>query len=86
MKAAVLKQYRNIEWENVPTPIITPEQVLVKIKYASICGSDQHIFNGYFHPRTKLPMIPGHEFTGEIVESGCAYFRYIAGFRSPEKF
>jgi threonine dehydrogenase-like Zn-dependent dehydrogenase len=70
MKAAVLKQYRKIEWDNVPTPGISPEQVLIKIKYASICGSDQHIFNGDFHPRTKLPLIPGHEFNGEIVEIG----------------
>jgi threonine dehydrogenase-like Zn-dependent dehydrogenase len=70
MKAAVLKQYRKIEWDNVPTPQISPEQVLIKIKYASICGSDQHIFNGDFHPRTKLPLIPGHEFNGEIVDVG----------------
>ena len=70
MKAAVLKQYRKIEWDDVPTPSISPIQVLIKIKYASICGSDQHIFNGDFHPRTKLPLIPGHEFNGEIVEIG----------------
>ncbi len=70
MKAAILKQYRKIEWADVKTPKISPEQVLIRIKYASICGSDQHIFNGDFHPRTKLPLIPGHEFTGEIVETG----------------
>jgi len=70
MKAAVLKQYRKIEWIDVPEPLITPEQVLIKIKYTSICGSDQHIFNGDFHPRTKLPLIPGHEFNGEIVDVG----------------
>jgi L-gulonate 5-dehydrogenase len=70
MKAAVLKQYRKIEWDNVPTPEASPEQVLIKVKYASICGSDQYIFNGDFHPRTRLPLIPGHEFTGEIVEVG----------------
>jgi threonine dehydrogenase-like Zn-dependent dehydrogenase len=43
---------------------------MVKVKYASICGSDQHIFKGEFHPRTKLPLIPGHEFAGVIEEIG----------------
>jgi threonine dehydrogenase-like Zn-dependent dehydrogenase len=79
MKAAVLKQYRNIEWGNVPTPGISAGQVLVKIKYASICGSDQHIFNGDFHPRTKLPLIPGHEFAGEIAEVGSLVKNYRIG-------
>jgi threonine dehydrogenase-like Zn-dependent dehydrogenase len=44
--------------------------VLIRVKYASICGSDQHIFKGEFHPRTKLPLIPGHEFAGVIEEVG----------------
>jgi 2-desacetyl-2-hydroxyethyl bacteriochlorophyllide A dehydrogenase len=79
MKAAVLKQYRKIEWDTVPTPQISPEQVLIKIKYASICGSDQHIFNGDFHPRTKLPLIPGHEFYGEIVDAGWKIKKHKKG-------
>jgi 2-desacetyl-2-hydroxyethyl bacteriochlorophyllide A dehydrogenase len=70
MKAAVLKEYRRIEWKEVPTPVPTDDQVLVKTTFASICGSDQHIFRGDFHPRTKLPLIPGHEFVGKIVEVG----------------
>jgi len=79
MKAAILKQYGKIEWDNVPTPEISPQQVLIKIKYASICGSDQHIFKGDFHPRTKLPLIPGHEFAGEIVEVGSMVQNYKKG-------
>ena len=70
MKAAVLKKYRKFSWENVPTPVINKHEVLLKVEYAGICGSDMHIFNGDFHPRTKIPMIPGHEFTGTIVEKG----------------
>ena len=46
------------------------QDVLIQVKYAGICGTDQHIFSGEFHPRTKLPMIPGHEFGGVIVETG----------------
>lgn len=70
MKAAVINKYNHIEWESVPTPQITENEVLVKVNYASICGSDQHILSGDFHPRTQLPLIPGHEFAGEVVETG----------------
>jgi len=70
MKAAVLKEYNKIEWQEVPTPSVKENEALIKVKYASICGSDQHIFTGEFHPRTQLPLIPGHEFAGEIVKTG----------------
>jgi threonine dehydrogenase-like Zn-dependent dehydrogenase len=70
MKACVLIEYNQFEWIDVPEPKINPTEVLIKSKYASICGSDQHIFTGDFHPRTKLPMIPGHEFMGTVEEIG----------------
>ncbi len=70
MKAAVIREYGKIATEEVQKPVLTNDKVLVKISYASICGSDQHIFKGEFHPRTKLPLIPGHEFAGSIVEVG----------------
>jgi len=50
--------------EEVEKPVLLDNNVLIRVKYASICGSDQHIFKGEFHPRTKLPLIPGHEFAG----------------------
>jgi L-gulonate 5-dehydrogenase len=70
MKAAVIREYGKIALENVKDPVLTDNNVLVKVKYASICGSDQHIFKGEFHPRTKLPLIPGHEFAGVIEAAG----------------
>jgi threonine dehydrogenase-like Zn-dependent dehydrogenase len=70
MKAAVIREYGKIVSEVVKDPVMTDTSVLVRVKYASICGSDQHIFKGEFHPRTKLPLIPGHEFAGVIQEVG----------------
>ena len=55
--------------------------VLVKISYASICGSDQHVYNGEFHPRTTLPLIQGHEFAGTIAETGRNVTGYKVGDR-----
>lgn len=70
MYAAVINQYHSIDWQEVPTPVPEKSEVLIKVTYASICGTDQHIFSGEFHPRTKLPLIPGHEFTGIIEKIG----------------
>jgi len=70
MKAALIKNYGIISLEEVEKPTIKEDEVLVKVRYASICGSDQHIFKGEFHPRTKLPLIPGHEFAGVVEAVG----------------
>ncbi|MFO7656124.1 MAG: alcohol dehydrogenase catalytic domain-containing protein [Bacteroidales bacterium] len=81
MKAAVLEQYRKFSWKEVEQPEISENEVLIRVKYAGICGSDQHIFLGEFHPRTHVPMIPGHEFAGEIVKTGSAIKQYKTGDR-----
>jgi len=67
MKAAILRKFNEISIEELPKPILEPEEALIKIKYASICGSDIHIYLGQ-HPTAKLPLVLGHEFVGELVE------------------
>ena len=60
------------EIRQVPVPSYGPTDVLVKVKVASICGTDLHIYEwdrwaqGRIHP----PLIPGHEFCGEVVAFG----------------
>ena len=48
---------------------IESDQVVIKVAYSAICGSDLHIFHGK-HPSVKLPTTIGHELSGEIVETG----------------
>lgn len=81
MKAAVLSKYNLVEWKDLDKPECQPDEVLIRVSFASICGSDQHIFKGEFHPRTHVPMIMGHEFTGEIVEVGSE----VSDFKTGEK-
>jgi len=81
MRAAVLKEYKNFSIEEVTKPQITEDQVLIKVEYAGICGSDMHIFGGDFHPRTPIPFVPGHEFAGTIVETGENITSYKTGDR-----
>ena len=58
-----------IEFRDVPLPPLAPTEVLIKVKVATICGSDLHIFKGK-HPSVELPIPVGHEIAGEIIEVG----------------
>lgn len=65
MKAAVLTDWKRIAVQDVPIPELEPEECLIKVSYAGICGSDLHIYEGH-HPTASKPLIPGHEFVGTI--------------------
>ncbi len=79
MKACLLKEYGKIEVVEQEVPVHAQDEVLVKIEYASICGSDQHLFKGDFHPRTRLPFIPGHEFAGHVEKTGSKIEKFATG-------
>jgi len=68
MKAAILTNDREIKFGEVPAPRPENDQVLVRVHWASICGTDLHIYLGEFKPRVTYPRILGHEFSG-ILES-----------------
>lgn len=65
MKAAVLKEWQRIELADVPVPELDEEEVLIKVKYAGVCGSDVTIYKGK-HPTARTPVILGHEFIGVV--------------------
>ena len=69
---------QNIVIEDVPTPEPGPGQVLIKIKYSGLCGSDVHRFQyGMAEPGS----IMGHEFCGEIAAVGAGVTRFKEGDR-----
>ncbi len=71
MTAAVLVEPGRFEIERVPLPAAGPDDVLIKVAYCGICGTDSHIFDGGFM-RHRLPLTPGHEFSGTIAAVGSA--------------
>ena len=71
MKAAVLSEFNKIEIKDIDIPSIGSDEVLVKVKYNGICGTDVHVMQGH-HPAAKPPMIMGHEFSGVIEKKGDA--------------
>ena len=69
MKAWVMKDVGKLELETLPIPHVKdPDDVVLKVHYVGICGSDVKIIEGkhHFRPNTVL----GHEFCGEVVEIG----------------
>ncbi len=69
MKAAILRNWKEIDVSDVDLPALDAGDVLIKVAYTGICGSDVHIFNGD-NPIARTPVIPGHEFSGRVVAVG----------------
>lgn len=69
MKALVLEDYMKLVYKDVPDPVIQPDEVLVEVKAAGICGSDVHGMDGSTGRRIP-PVIMGHEASGVIAETG----------------
>ncbi|MDO4941810.1 MAG: galactitol-1-phosphate 5-dehydrogenase [Lachnospiraceae bacterium] len=70
MKAGVVHAREDIRYEEIETPVPKEDQVLIKVKYTGICGSDVPRVNGdacHFFPN-----VLGHEFSGTVVETGEA--------------
>jgi threonine 3-dehydrogenase len=80
MKALVKNKPAQGMWmENVPLPTVGPNDVLIKIKKTAICGTDIHIYNWdeWAQKHVKAPLVVGHEFVGEVVQSGQEVYTYF---------
>jgi threonine dehydrogenase-like Zn-dependent dehydrogenase len=81
MKANVWSGKSHVEVEEVPDPkILNSRDAIVRITSAAICGSDLHLYNGFI-PTMKKGDVLGHEFMGEVVETGPAVNNLNVGDR-----
>ena len=70
MKEVVVVEPHKVEIREVPVPELKNEdEVLIQMKAAGVCGSDQHIYHGK-NPNSTYPRIPGHENAGIIAKVG----------------
>ena len=70
MKAYVYREGGKAwKMENVPNPEPGPDEVLIKVGAAGVCGTDTHYRSGRAAPKS-VPLIPGHEIAGTIAELG----------------
>ena len=81
MKAAVLKAFNaQPTVEEIPVPEVSGSEVLIRQTYTGICHRDILTLKGRF-PRTRLPIVPGHEVSGKIVKTGEGVATFKVGDR-----
>ncbi|MEU6126173.1 zinc-dependent alcohol dehydrogenase family protein [Streptomyces sp. NPDC047123] len=68
MKAAIIESVGKAVVGELPDPAPGPRDVVVEVAACGLCGTDLHILQGEFAP--TLPVVPGHEFAGEVVALG----------------
>ena len=68
MRAYVLHNINDLRFEEVARPVPQAHSVLVRVEAVGICGSD--IPRIFYHGAHHMPLIPGHEFAGTVVELG----------------
>jgi alcohol dehydrogenase len=84
MKAVVFHQHGpldNIRYEDFPEPELGPADCLVAVKAVSLNGFDPMVLRGIPGLRTPLPMIPGADIAGEVIDIGPEVKRWRKGDR-----
>lgn len=83
MQACVLHGAHDLRLEQQDDPALAPDEVRIRVRNGGICGSDLH----YFHQGRvgdfviREPLVPGHEFSGEVAEIGSGVTRVRVGDR-----
>jgi L-iditol 2-dehydrogenase len=80
MKALLLSDYMTFQYIDIPDPEAGPDEVLIHVKAAGICGSDVQGMDGSTGRRTP-PLIMGHEASGIIIERGEKVKKWKVGER-----
>lgn len=79
MKALTFRGIEDLQYESVADPeIATPTDVIVKVNCCAICGSDLHVYHGR-ETGIDAHTCMGHEFAGEVVETGNAVKNFAKG-------
>lgn len=69
MKTLVIEKPNKFGITDRNKPVCSENDVLIKVAYAGLCGSDMHILHGH-NPFVVYPRVSGHEFSGKVVEIG----------------
>jgi 2-desacetyl-2-hydroxyethyl bacteriochlorophyllide A dehydrogenase len=80
MYAAIIEGPGDIRVGTVPDPTPANGEIVVKVAACGVCGTDLHIADGDL-PAARYPIVPGHEFAGEVVAVGRDVFDLAKGDR-----
>ncbi|ALX47570.1 zinc-dependent alcohol dehydrogenase [Lentibacillus amyloliquefaciens] len=78
MKALVYDGTKDLKLQEAPIPELQNDEVLIKVAYVGICGSDLVAWNGNY-PRVTPPVTLGHEFSGVVEKVGSKVTKFNIG-------
>jgi len=81
MKALVFAEPRSASVEELDVPSVAADEVLVRSRNVGICHSDFELYEGRYIIPVSYPIVPGHEWSGEVAEVGSAVSNLEAGDR-----
>ena len=83
MEALVIHAAGDLRIEEVATPALGAQQLLARVRFGGICGSDLHYYQhgGFGTVRVKEPMVLGHEIVGTIAATGSGVQGFAVGDR-----
>jgi L-iditol 2-dehydrogenase len=81
MKALVFEEPRRAVIQDVDVPQIAADEVLVRSRNVGICHSDFELYEGRYIIPVSYPVVPGHEWSGEVAEVGAAVTTLTPGDR-----
>jgi L-iditol 2-dehydrogenase len=81
LKAFVITAPNEYGYQDFPDPVINDDEVLIKSRASGICHSDYELISGQYIIPFTYPVIPGHEWSGEVVEVG----KNVSGFKAGDR-
>jgi 2-desacetyl-2-hydroxyethyl bacteriochlorophyllide A dehydrogenase len=78
MRAVIIDAPTSMRVDHVPDPTPRSDELLIRVEACGICGTDLHIIDGE-SPLARYPLVPGHEFAGEVVALGYDIAQNNAG-------
>ena len=81
MKAAILKAPQVLELADMATPEAGAGELVLRVRAATVCGTDLRILTGRKTKGVRFPSVIGHEFAGEVVQTG----RVVTGFKTGDR-
>ena len=80
MRAAILRDVDELRVEELPAPSPAADEVLVRVAACGVCATDVNMWRGT-NLEGIFPFVPGHEWAGEIVETGSEVTKFAVGDR-----
>ncbi len=81
MKAAVLRGPNDLALTTIATPQAGPGDLVLRVRAATVCGTDLRILTGKKTKGVRFPSVIGHEFAGVVVEAGAGVTQWKVGDR-----